>query len=87
MPTFDFHCKACNAVFEAGMTFGAKTKPACPSCKSRNTEKQFSVPGVVFKGTGFYKTDSRAPHKEKSVEKAIKPKAEPKKTEGTKDSK
>lgn len=59
MPTFDFTCTACNTAFEKTMAFGAKGKPACPACKSKKTEKMISMPSVVFKGSGFYKTDSK----------------------------
>ena len=59
MPTFDFSCKKCGTVFEFARPFGSKTVPACPQCGSKRTEKQLSAPTVVFKGEGWYKTDSR----------------------------
>ncbi len=58
MPTFDFACAACGNIFERTFPFGDKTKPACPACKSKKTERQISPPRIVFKGPGFYKTDS-----------------------------
>ena len=61
MPTFDFQCNNCNAIFEKTIPFGSKTKPTCPTCTSKKTEKLLSVPSIRFKGSGFYKTDSRAP--------------------------
>lgn len=74
MPTFDFRCAACDTVFEAVIPFGTKKFPACPSCGGKKVEKQLSVPGIVFKGTGFYKTDSRsAPAKSSSSKPAASP--------------
>ena len=61
MPTFDFRCKKCETVFEFSRPFGSTTVPPCPACKSKATEKLLGAPGVVFKGTGWYKTDSRGP--------------------------
>lgn len=58
MPTFDFQCKKCGTVFEFERPFGSKALPACPNCKGKRTEKLMSPPMVVFKGEGFYKTDS-----------------------------
>ena len=61
MPTFDFRCKKCENVFEASLPFGSKQKPACPACGSKANEKLMTPPlGIHFKGSGFYKTDSRA---------------------------
>jgi putative FmdB family regulatory protein len=58
VPTFDFQCKKCSAVFEFSRPFGSEEKPACPACKSKRTEKLLTPPAVQFKGSGFYKTDS-----------------------------
>lgn len=58
MPTFDFKCLQCDHIFEFSRAFGNKTKPTCPECKAKKTEKLMSPPMVVFKGEGFYKTDS-----------------------------
>lgn len=68
MPTFDFSCQKCGNVFEFARPFGSKIVPACPRCGAKKTEKLLSAPAVVFKGAGWYKTDSRgastAPKKE-----------------------
>lgn len=58
MPTFDFECSDCNEVFEFNRSFGSSEHPACPKCKSTNTQKLMHTPNIVFKGSGFYKTDS-----------------------------
>lgn len=59
MPRFDVRCKKCAHVHEATVAFGVKTMPKCPACGSKATEKLLSAPGILFKGEGFYKTDSR----------------------------
>ncbi len=69
MPTFDFECAKCKAVFEFSRPFGSKENPPCPACKGKKTEKVFSPPTIVFKGDGWYKTDSR---KVQKVEKGTK---------------
>lgn len=85
MPVFDFRCLQCDHIFEFSRAFGNKTKPACPECKSKKTEKLMSPPMVVFKGEGFYKTDSskkQASKKPEIIETPVKdenPKSEVKK--------
>lgn len=91
MPTFDFRCAKCNAMFEFARPFGSKLKPVCPECKSKKTEKMLSPPAIHFKGAGFYKTDTRtktAPKKSESEKKAetpehVKPAADAKKPEAS----
>lgn len=75
MPTFDFRCTACKTPFEAVIPFGSKEYPPCPTCGNA-AEKLLTPPlGIVFKGRGFYKTDSAAPTAEKSAAPAEEPKA------------
>lgn len=59
MPTFDFQCRACKHVFEFARPFGSNAQPACPSCSSKRVEKLIAPPAVHFKGSGWYKTDSK----------------------------
>ena len=59
MPTFDFQCRKCNHVFEHSRPFGSIELPACPACGSKRSEKLIAPPAVHFKGSGWYKTDSR----------------------------
>ncbi len=65
MPTFDFQCAKCGTVFEFARPFGSKATPACPKCKSKKTEKLLTPPAIQFKGSGWYKTDSRKPQEPK----------------------
>ncbi len=60
MPRFDFVCQKCGHTFEFSRPFGSKVQPACPECKSKKTEKMITPPAVHFKGSGWYKTDSRS---------------------------
>jgi len=89
MPTFDFQCRACQHVFECTRPFGSTVSPACPTCSSKRVEKLIAPPAVHFKGSGWYKTDSRggarsahaddaSPAKKKEEKKADEPKKEAK---------
>lgn len=59
MPIYEYQCKACGHVFEREHAIGEKKKYKCPECSHGGTRKLVSQVGVVFKGTGFYATDSR----------------------------
>ena len=59
MPNYEYQCKKCGHVFERDHGIGEKKKYRCPECSSQSTKKIISSVGVIFKGTGFYSTDSR----------------------------
>lgn len=59
MPTYQYACRACGHAFEAVQSFSDDALTQCPQCAGA-LRKVFSSVGVVFKGSGFYKTDSRA---------------------------
>jgi putative FmdB family regulatory protein len=59
MPTYEYACTACGHEFEAFQSFSDAALTECPECKGE-VRKVFSNVGVVFKGSGFYKTDSRS---------------------------
>jgi len=65
MPTFDFHCAACQHNFEFMRPFGSVEVPKCPKCGKAKTKKLITPPTIHFKGTGFYATDSVAKKPEK----------------------
>ncbi|QJY45094.1 FmdB family zinc ribbon protein [Pseudonocardia broussonetiae] len=59
MPTYQYACTACDHRFEAVQSFSDSSLTECPEC-SGSLRKVFSSVGIVFKGSGFYRTDSRA---------------------------
>jgi putative FmdB family regulatory protein len=61
VPTYQYACTEpeCGHQFEAVQAFSDAALTACPVCEGR-LRKVFSAVGVVFKGSGFYRTDSRA---------------------------
>ena len=68
MPTYQYACTACGHQLEAVQSFADEPLTECPACEGR-LRKLFSSVGVVFKGSGFYRTDSRStPSESKSAE-------------------
>ena len=59
MPTYQYACTACGNELEAVQSFSDEPLTECPACAGR-LRKVFSTVGVVFKGSGFYRTDSRS---------------------------
>ena len=59
MPTYQYACTACDERLEVVQKFSDEPLTECPACQGR-LRKVFSAVGVVFKGSGFYQTDSRA---------------------------
>jgi putative FmdB family regulatory protein len=57
MPTYQYACTACEHQFEAIQSFSDDSLTICPECKGE-IRKVYTAVGVVFKGSGFYKTDS-----------------------------
>ncbi|WP_141015413.1 FmdB family zinc ribbon protein [Nocardioides sambongensis] len=58
MPTYQYRCSECDHFFEQVQSFSDDALTECPECRGR-LRKVFNAVGVVFKGSGFYKTDSR----------------------------
>ena len=58
MPTYSYACTECDNRFDAVQTFTEDALTTCPQCSGR-LRKLFNSVGVVFKGSGFYRTDSR----------------------------
>ena len=58
MPTYQYACTACGHRFEAVQSFSDSALTECPECAGK-LRKLFGSVGVVFKGSGFYRTDSR----------------------------
>lgn len=59
MPTYQYACTSCGEELEVVQKFTDDALTECPKCQGR-LRKVFSAVGVVFKGSGFYKTDSRS---------------------------
>ncbi len=59
MPTYQYACTACGHQLEAVQSFADEPLTECPACEGR-LRKLFSSVGIVFKGSGFYRTDSRS---------------------------
>jgi putative FmdB family regulatory protein len=58
VPTYQYACKECGHAFDQVQSFTDDTLTECPECDGR-LRKVFNAVGVVFKGSGFYRTDSR----------------------------
>ena len=58
MPTYQYACTECGHDFEAVQSFSDDALAECPVCHGR-LRKVFGAVGIVFKGSGFYRNDSR----------------------------
>ncbi|MGD6979848.1 MULTISPECIES: FmdB family zinc ribbon protein [Citricoccus] len=59
MPTYAYACKDCGHAFDIVQSFSDDSLTVCPECEG-TLRKKFNSVGVVFKGSGFYRTDSRS---------------------------
>ncbi|MGW4497644.1 FmdB family zinc ribbon protein [Micromonospora sp. NPDC004336] len=59
VPTYQYACTACGHQLEAVQSFSDEPLTECPACEGR-LRKLFNSVGIVFKGSGFYRTDSRS---------------------------
>jgi len=69
MPIYDYHCDHCGHTFSAVQSYTDATLERCPSCGKR-PRKLMATPAIVFKGGGWYKTDSRPAQKDGGESKA-----------------
>ena len=58
MPTYQYACTACGEQLEVVQSISDAALTECPACEGQ-LRKVFSAVGIVFKGSGFYRTDSR----------------------------
>ncbi|MGA3561830.1 FmdB family zinc ribbon protein [Melissospora conviva] len=65
MPTYQYACTECGNQLEVVQSFADDPLTECPACQGR-LRKVFNSVGIVFKGSGFYRTDSRNGGKESS---------------------
>ena len=59
MPTYEYRCKDCGEQLEVVQSFADDPLTECPTCAG-NLKKVFNSVGIAFKGSGFYKNDSRS---------------------------
>lgn len=59
MPTYQYQCDACGEPLEVVQSFSDDALTVCPKCNESALRKVYGSVGVVFKGSGFYRTDSR----------------------------
>ena len=71
MPTYQYVCTTCDTPLEAVQSFSDAALTECPACTGR-LRKVYGAVGVVFKGSGFYKNDSRDAAKKKAEAPAAK---------------
>jgi putative FmdB family regulatory protein len=69
MPTYEYACKACGEHIDVRQSVNDEPLSVCPSCGG-TLRKVFGSIGISFKGSGFYRTDSRTPSKESKKAKA-----------------
>ncbi|MFE1953940.1 MULTISPECIES: FmdB family zinc ribbon protein [Streptomyces] len=72
MPTYQYQCTECGEGLEAVQKFTDDALTECPNCGGR-LKKVFSAVGIVFKGSGFYRNDSRGSSSSSSPASSSKP--------------
>ncbi|GAA1039947.1 hypothetical protein GCM10009557_59890 [Virgisporangium ochraceum] len=80
VPTYQYACTACGHQLEAVQSFADDPLTECPACEGR-LRKLYSAVGIVFKGSGFYRTDSRNGGKTGGSSKPAESKSETSKSE------
>jgi putative FmdB family regulatory protein len=60
MPIYEYECATCGCHFELKQSYSEESKADCPECGDA-ARRCFVPVGIIFKGGGFYKTDSRGP--------------------------
>jgi putative FmdB family regulatory protein len=59
MPTYEYHCPACKKSYELRQGFDAETTHVCEECGKGTAKRVLHAPKVLFKGSGWYVTDSK----------------------------
>lgn len=60
MPLYTYECTNCGVVFERQQKFTDAPIKRCPECNKSAVKKVIQPAGIIFKGSGWYKTDSRS---------------------------
>lgn len=89
MPTYEYQCNRCKAVYELRQGFDAATTHKCEECGKGTAKRILHAPKVLFKGSGWYVTDSKGknPAAADSDAKTESTETAPAKSESTPDSK
>jgi len=66
VPTYQYQCTECGEALEVVQKFTDDALTVCPNCEGR-LRKVYSAVGIVFKGSGFYRTDSRGSNSSSSA--------------------
>jgi len=61
LPIYEYECTRCSSRFELKQSFSENTPVSCPRCEG-DVQRVFSPAAIIFKGSGFYSTDSRDNH-------------------------
>ena len=68
MPTYDYVCDGCGHAFELFQSMTEQAKKTCPKCHKKKLRRLIGAGGaIMFKGSGFYKTDYRSDSYKKSA--------------------
>ena len=59
LPTYEYHCESCGKNYDLTQSFSAETQHTCEECGKGVAKRVLHAPRVVFKGSGWYATDSR----------------------------
>lgn len=70
MPTYSYACKHCGHAFDIHQSFTDDTLVECPECRTASLRKVIYPVGISFKGSGFYRTDSKASAKAAAASKS-----------------
>lgn len=61
MPTYEYHCDACDHNFDEFQSMSEAPLKKCPNCKKPKLRRVFGTgAAILFKGSGFYETDYRS---------------------------
>src|SRR5262249_30092533 len=87
MPTYEYHCDACEHHFDEFQSMSEEALKKCPKCGKKKLRRVFGGgAAIIFKGSGFYQTDYRS-ESYKNAAKAEQESAKPAATNGTTDTK
>ncbi len=59
MPVYTYRCENCGNEFDRQQSFSEDALKVCPQCKKHSLQKVYRPAGIVFKGSGYYVTDTR----------------------------